>query len=405
MDKLRTARGGLAARPRAPVRPGGRRVVARRRQGGHPGRSRRDAQVQGHQRRHRRRLRPVLRVHRAARRRHDGPALRERRRSSATRRSIRSVPRCSSTSRSATAAQPRRRRVRHVPGRPDRPRPADEHRPGGQSLRLSPDFYAKHAWIWQGNPQRHLRRLEPEDHLPRRGRQRRLTSRSRRRVTGRARDGPGRFVRATRLGDRLVRAGLGDDRLRATVATHAAISARRRRRRAWRGCARRGRSPSSARRRARSAISAFVRPVGDQPRDLELADGQRPPRLVLEPAAAAGPCQLVGAREERLAPSAAGGRPDLGEERGRVGVSVHPQQAAARGRGGPTSPPRSARARPSRGPPARAPRAPPTASLPPAGQPVGVARAPARRPVSQPARCSRAGPSQRWASSGRRAAM
>ena len=104
MDKLRTARGGVAATLALlfVLAVAGSSLAAGK--SDIPAVRAATLKYKDLECRHRRRLRPVLRVHRAAGRRHDGPALPERDARSAIRRWIRSVPRCSCTSRRAPAA-------------------------------------------------------------------------------------------------------------------------------------------------------------------------------------------------------------------------------------------------------------------------------------------------------------
>ena len=207
--------------------------------------------------------------------------------------------------------------------------PADEHRPGGQSLWRPGRVLREHAWIWQGNPNGIFADWNPSAHLPRRGRQRRLTSRSRAACTGRAREGPAVSLCDLRGADRL-----GDglhDRLRPTVATHVAISARRLTPSLARMCstcalAVFGAIDELARRSRRSSGPSAISRATSNSRI-----GQRSPRLVVEAAPAAARASSSARARSGSLPSAAAVAPDVGQDarqRRRTGSS-----ASGNGRG------------------------------------------------------------------------
>ena len=268
--------------------------------------------------------------------------------------------------------------------------------PVGNRYGVPAEFYAKHAWIWQGNPERHLRRLEPEHHVPRRGRQRRLTSRSRAASTA----GPARArpFRSCRPRSQLGRRGCGD----ATGRPAARLGPRPMDDPggdlgAPAGAQLRedvldvGARPSSGETHSSRGDLGVRQALGDLPGDLELADGQRPPRLVLERRGRGRPAPAR--RRERASGSlrsVAGDRAHLGQRpppRRRAGSSAG--GSAARSRRAQVASHDSAALLPAARPPARAPRAPQTASRPQGGAGRRRGSAPARAAVSQPARWSR----------------
>ena len=398
MNKLRTARGGLAATLALLFVLAVAGSSLGRRQVGHPGRPRRDAQVQGP------RTRPSATATSSSTCAPSSPVSARWASTSststwsATPRSTRSGRRCSSTRRRARAAPPRRRRVRHLRGRPDGPRPADELGPGRQPLR--PRSVLRQACLdLAGEPQGAVRRLEPEHHLPRR---RATTAADAADLAAAARRpgprGSGRF--AARC-SRAARREATVCATAATVATQAAISARRLAPSLARMCSTCaltvfGETNSSP------AISALVMPVGDLARHLELADGQRTPGFVLE---FRGRGRRAPARRLARASGSLPSRRQLSRTSamvvGRIGVSVHPHQAAGEIEASPRRLPRPAAFLPAADRTLeRLARRRQRASCQPA-QAVGMARCAGPPPCPSPPGGSRARETQRSASSGR----